>query len=316
MIDTCPIPASDHACAKMILVGEHAAVYGATAVAMPITKMRITLNLTPTQNYIKDSPKHNLTLSGRNVSDHVSGLISDAFKVLGLKPYPVNVDGFSTVLMGAGLGSSAALSVALVRVIAKSAGMVLSAEKIASVANDLEKRFHGNPSGLDSSVVSSESCISFAKGKGFTPLTISNIQMKEQSFPWKFAIIDSSVRSPTVAMIQVAQPYFQKDTEAKIQKFNFIAEETIAALASGNHGQLACAMNDAGELLEEAGVVNEPLRTIICGAKELGVAAAKATGAGGGGCVVALLDPIKSEEQLRNLKSTFGSQRVFDVQLC
>lgn len=308
-----PVSAVADACAKFIVVGEHAVVYGATAVAAPIDKMRVTLRLVPTNQFINHVPKMDLTLGGRSVSDHVSGLLQEAFLLLKVNPKPILVDGYSTVLMGAGLGSSAALSVALLRVLTKSLSKSLSNSELAECANHLEKRFHGTPSGLDTAVVAAEESVSFNKEKGFSRIKIEPIKRDNKAFPWRFALIDSGVRAPTLAMIQIAQPYFQEDTQSKVLAFENLSQSVLKGFATGEVELVASAMQRAGELLEDAKVVTPPLKAVITKSMECGVLAAKSTGAGGGGCVVALLDPIVADVQMSSLRDSFGDQRVFDV---
>jgi mevalonate kinase len=74
-------------------------------------------------------------------------------------------------------------------------------------------------------------------------------------------------------------------------------------------------MNAAGAYLDEAGVVTDPLRAIITAAHEVGCLAAKPTGAGGGGCILALLSAAHGDAQIVALNERLGGTRVCAVEL-
>jgi mevalonate kinase len=304
-------PVSAVACGKTIIVGEHAVVYGAKAVAMPLINLAMGVSLTPLPT--RNTPVFKAMIGGRNVSDHVMGVIEDAFRVLKIQPFSLELEGSSTILVGAGLGSSASLCVVVLKAIAASVGRTLQPYELAKYGNELEKRFHGNPSGLDTAVVAYEEVVSFIKGETPVPIKVNQPTDKAK---WWFAIIDSCTRSSTISMIKVAEPWFKNgNIDEKIQKFNAASEFVIKGLAEGDAGLVKLGMATSGELLKQAGVVNQQLQDLIDGASQAGCLAAKTTGAGGGGCVLALLDPIRPQEQLAALKNIVGANRVTAVTL-
>ncbi len=304
-------PVSAVACGKTIIVGEHAVVYGAKAVAMPLTNLAMGVSLTPLPT--RQSPVFKAMIGGRNVSDHVMGVIEDAFRVLKIQPFSLELEGASTILVGAGLGSSASLCVVVLKAIAASVGRTLAPYELAKYGNELEKRFHGNPSGLDTAVVAYEEVVSFIKGENPVPIKVSQ---PTGATKWWFAIIDSCTRSSTISMIKVAEPWFTNgDVAAKIQKFNNASEQVISGLADGDPNLVKLGMQTCGDLLKQAGVVSQQLQDLIDGASQAGCLAAKTTGAGGGGCVLALLDPTHPQEQLAALKDIVGASKVTAVTL-
>jgi mevalonate kinase len=309
------------ACGKAILVGEHAVVYGARAVAMPVPTMQMSVKLTPTQNCDHaGAPAIRVFLGGRSVSEHLLGVVHDAFEVLGLHPFPVDIDGHSSVLIGAGLGSSASLCIVILKALAEATGVVLSASELAAAGNRLEKRFHGNPSGLDTAVVACEQIIAFTKGQAPEVLRVTPLVPPQGSRastgPWRFALLDTGARSSTLSMIQVAAPYFTgADGDRRLAQFDALATAVAQGLADAEPAVVAAAMADAGARLDEAGIVNARIREVRDAALAAGVLAAKPTGAGGGGCVLALLDAATADAQLADLKVRLGATRVFGVEL-
>lgn len=300
------------ACGKAILVGEHAVVYGAKAVAIPVLNMQVSLEIKSSEN-----DKVNMYLAGRPVSDHLRGVVEDAATLLGITLSPMDIYGNSTILIGAGLGSSAAICVAVLKSLAQFFRRELLPSQIAEMSNKLERRFHGNPSGLDTAVVSFEQAVSFTKGTAPVPLDISRPTVKGvQAKNWRFAIIDSGLRSSTIEMIDKAAPWFtDTDRATKINQFNVLASQSIKALKTGDLVSLGQAMTAANSLLSQAQLVPTPLENIIDTAHSYGAIAAKITGAGGGGCIIALLAPDRATETITNLQHKYGSERVNEVNL-
>lgn len=308
-------PVSAAASGKAIIVGEHAVVYGARAVAMPVPSMQMTVRLTPTGRLSSDGqPVVRVLLGGRAVTAHLRGVVDDAFQALNLTPESLDLEGHSSVLIGAGVGSSASLCVVVLKALAAAAGRQLSAKDLATYANKLEARFHGNPSGLDTSVVAFGRVISFAKGT--EPIDIPVLRPRSPAGGgWHFALLDSGARSSTLAMIQAAAPFFRGQTGARrLALFDQIAAEVAQGLSDGDAADVASAMQEAGALLTESGIVNAPLAELVEQALSVGCLAAKPTGAGGGGCVLALLDPGRASEQMLILRQRLEG-RVFPVEL-
>jgi mevalonate kinase len=299
---------------KAIIVGEHAVVYGARAVAMPLQSLQMSVRLVPTARRDKSGkPLMRLRLGGRSVTAHLAGVLDDAFDVLGIEPFPLDLEGNSTVLIGAGLGSSASLCVVVIKALAAATGRELAAGELAAAANRLEARFHGNPSGLDTAVVALGEVIEFAKGT--KPARVA-VAPPRPGATWRFALLDSGARSSTLAMVQAAAPYFRGQAGAqRLAAFDAAAGAVAAGLAAGRQEQVGAAMRDASAWLAEAGLVNRELAELIALATAAGAVATKPTGAGGGGCVLALLDHEQAEVQLAMLAKKLGPTRVYGVEL-
>jgi mevalonate kinase len=304
---------SASASGKAIIVGEHAVVYGARAVAMPVHNLQMSVRLTPTGLVGRQgAPQIRVFLGGRTVTDHLRGVVDDAFTALGIEPFSLDLEGNSTVLIGAGLGSSASLCIVVLKALADATGLAVDRSQLAAFGNQLERRFHGNPSGLDTAVVAMGQVIGFAKGQTPAELPVTAAAGRQ----WRFALLDSGARSSTLAMIQAAAPYFQgRDSARRLAAFDAAADDAAAGLAAGSREQVADAMSRTGAWLAEAGIVNAPLHDLVTAARSAGCLAAKPTGAGGGGCVLALLGAGGADRQLARLKELLGATRVFGVDL-
>lgn len=295
-----------HACGKTILVGEHAVVYGAEAVALPVTNIKLEIDIRcsiPDQGYI---------IQNKKTSETMNKVIEEAFTLLGIPLHTVDLKCSSEILIGAGLGSSAALCVALLRGLSNLFKLPLACQEVVRLATHLECYFHGRSSGLDTAVVAMEKIISFIRGIKTEALNIHHSLHGRL----KFVLIDSTARASTAAMIQQAAPYFRGiEGEKHIQRFSDAAKQTRYALENGILSDIAEAMQLAARWLADAKVVTHHLSGMISSLNsDIGVLAAKPTGAGGGGYILALLDPERPE-QLSDIKKMFSPNRVLEVGL-
>src|SRR5262245_52567591 len=133
-------PASASGCGKVILLGEHAVVHGRPALVVGLAR-RVGIRVVP-----RAVPERELPGDDRRVHAAIERAAA-AFAIAPDAGFAIEVGGDLPIAVG--LGSSAALSVALVRALAASAGVLLSAARLDEVAYDLERIFHGTPSGVD-----------------------------------------------------------------------------------------------------------------------------------------------------------------------
>lgn len=298
------------ACGKAIIVGEHAVVYGSRAVAMPLETMHLHFALSPQPTFEGKAVQIQLKLAAHDLSPRIQGVVLDAMQLLGIPPFSLQGRSSSSLPIGAGLGSSATLCVAVLKALAASSGITLSKAQLARFANELEKRFHGNPSGLDTAVVAYEQCVLFKRGQAIQEIEVQAPQRGR----WEFALIDSHVRASTLAMIRIAEPFFKGASgERHLASFDQLSCNVSEALTKGDTVAVGTAMNNCDELLVAAGVVPDALQEMISFSRSLGVLGAKTTGAGGGGMILALLDPERAQEQFLELKDAFSSHPVYRV---
>lgn len=299
--------AEARACGKVIVAGEHAVVYGAKALAIPLLSkymhIKIYADLQAT-----GTPKIRFNLGDRPVQDSLREMVLEALEILALPRCNLSMEGHSNLMLGAGVGSSASLCVTVLRGLLQLAGRTLTPNELARMANQLERRFHGNPSGLDTAVVALEQAILFERGKD---PDVVRVQKPTQSrFPWTFVLLDSGVRSPTINMVRQAEPFFRREGAKLIDEFDAITHSCKDAFETGDIALLANAMNAAQKLLTNAGVVTDVLEDIANIAKDCGAIASKVTGAGGGGCMLALLVNDRCDEQIGKLRERLGNDRV------
>ncbi len=295
------------ACGKVILAGEHAVVYGSSAIAMPLLSKHVQLKMYA-DPHLSASPKVRFNLGDKPATDALKLMVIEAFDVLSIPRFNLSLEGQSSLMLGAGVGSSASLCVSVLRGLAQLTGRSLTPLELAKCANQLERRFHGNPSGLDTAVVSLEKVIFFKRDH--EPKPISVVRPQGSRFPWTFVLIDSSHRASTINMVKLAEPVFLERGNGFVREFDDVTELCKDALENGKLSRLKEAMNHSHLLLTEIGVVTPALHEIYKTAMGLGALACKVTGAGGGGCVLSLLDAEQCDSQIAKLREVFGNDRI------
>jgi mevalonate kinase len=194
------------------------------------------------------------------------------------------VSGTADVPAAAGLGSSAALAVALTRALAGFTGKALEVAAVEEVAAAAERCFHGNPSGIDVAIAARGGMGLYRRGQGLTPIDAA---------PLSLVIGLSGEPRSTAAMVQ-------KVADARAARPAAVDAE-LAALGAGAEraAALVCApvvdTSELGEIFTDAharlaslGVSAPVLDEMVAAATAAGATGAKLTGGGGGGAVIAL----------------------------
>jgi mevalonate kinase len=275
---------------KCILFGEHAVVYGRPAIAIPLPGLRATARVSD----LPSSPPARVRIEAPDIrvngwieevpfNDPLRRVIELTLQETGPPPNGLHVDVRSKIPIASGLGSGAAVSVALVRAISRHLGAELTNERVSSLAFEVEKLHHGTPSGIDNTVVTYERAVYYAQESGPEPFQFS------KALP--LVIGDTGVGSPTREVVGLVRRAWQQEPEALESIFDQIGSlvgTAREALLSGRIRILGELMDRNQTLLEALDVSAEMLRALISAAKAAGALGAKLSGAGRGGIVIAL----------------------------
>ena len=186
----------------------------------------------------------------------MKALLTEIMHEFGLKELPKDTLSIrSSIPIASGLGSGAALSAAVIR--------------------EIEKIYHGTPSGIDNTVIAYEQPIRFIKGKGFEPL-----QADIKRLP--LLIVDSGIRSRTVDVVSDVRANFERN-EAAIHEIGNLVRTAETVLQAGDPEEIGSLMNENQRLLKAMDVSCPQLDELITLAAENGAYGAKLTGAGRGG---------------------------------
>jgi mevalonate kinase len=256
---------------KVLLLGEHAVVYGHPALAAAI-ELRVTVEVEPQPDGIR------LELPGafpvpQGVLDAVGELARAAGHQTG---FVARVR--SDLPLGSGLGSSAALGVALARAFRPSC----NPDEAASLAMHLERVLHGAPSGVDPAVCARGGVIEFVKGD---PPTIEKVPGKA----WLCVAPTGIARGTHTTVLPLAQRRaLDPRVDENLSRLGAIARSGRPAFERGDLARLGALFDEAHAVLRELGVSCKELDETVAKLRAHGALGAKLTGAGGGGAAIGL----------------------------
>jgi mevalonate kinase len=273
-----------HAFGKAILLGEHAVVYGVSAIAVGIDR-----GARAGATRLERGPSR-LFVRGWNISVREDGDAHDlarAFRALLeaarrelplLEPHAVEVE--ASLPPGGGLGCSAAMGVAIARALDPHAGQQATLDR----AMAWERVFHGNPSGVDAAVAARGGCVLFRRGEPVEPIRARG--------PLQLCIGHTGIASSTKTMVE-AVARARKRAEAAVDRsfeaIRLLVHAARSAIEGGDRVALGHLMDQNQALLAGLSVSTPAIEQMCELARRAGALGAKLTGAGGGGSVVALV---------------------------
>lgn len=221
----------------------------------------------------------------------ISRLFALLARELGIQRYPaLRLQVTSTIPIAAGLGSGAAVSVAILRALSAFLGHPLPNERISALAFEQEKLFHGTPSGIDNTVITYAQPIFFVKGQPFALLAVGA--------PFTLVISDTGIRSPTAAAVSGVRERWQRDSATYEHLFDQAAEiahQARRCIESGDIQALGPLLDANHQLLQQIGVSHPQLDHLVETARQAGAWGAKLSGGGQGGNMIALVDLAGAE---------------------
>ena len=284
---------------KVILLGEHAVVYGTTALAVPLA-LGVRAEAVRAESCSLRLPS-GLRGPRRQQLEEAFSLAADACG----RP-AVHLSLYSTLPMSMGLGSSAAVSVAVAGVLLQAAtGKLPSASRLRAVAHGMEVLFHGTPSGVDDACSALGVPIRFSRrGASQAPL----VRPLKLSRPFELLVALAGERRPTldtVAGLRRRQAVWPLRYRRLFAEVGRVAEEGARSAEAGDLEGLGDAMNVNQGLLVALGVSSPALDGMAAWLRESGALGAKLSGAGGdGGAVVGLFEKGKAQKARRQLART------------
>ncbi len=265
------------AAGKVILLGEHAVVYGVPAIAASIergvaARASEAREATVSVDGQETPPGHELRRALRAV-------------LVRLGAPEMRVDLRLELPAGCGLGASAAMGVATARAVLSALKQEADDHRVLDATDGWERVFHGNPSGVDAAAALGNGCLQFTRGDVPRPLT--------PGLPLLLAVAVAGPPASTRSMVEsVAQLKARRPAvfDKTLEGIRSLVRNAVLCIEAGDRSGLGSLMNYNHMLLSGLMLSTESIERACTAARGAGALGAKLTGAGGGGCEVALVE--------------------------
>ena len=299
---------------KIILFGEHAVVYGRPALAVPVTQVHADVE-------VADSPRAGIWIHAPDIAlhaelaslppDHALGAaVRSVFAALGVSPFPsLEIRITSTIPVASGLGSGAAVTVAILRALSSMIHSPLSNGEINSLAYEIEKLHHGTPSGIDNTVVTYARPVYFVRGQP--------IETFKVGAPFTLVIADTGIPAPTKESVGDVRKLWEADKpkwEKVFDEIGGIAQNAKERIENGEWRSLGTLMDANHFLLQQLTVSSPELDRLVEAARTSRAGGAKLSGGGRGGNLIALVEKDNAAHIAESLLSA-GAKRTIITEI-
>ncbi len=273
---------------KIILFGEHAAVYGSHVISAPIP-IAIQAKVKDVENGVHlviprwgvEERVHFGTQYKYSIYDSLT-LILDTLE---LRDRNMRIEIFPHIPRAMGLGGSAALAVAIIRALSEHYKLNLDDATINKLAFRSEEIVHGTPSGIDNTMATYGKFILFKKGD---PPMMKTLECPQ---PIPIVIGITGVESLTAKMVANVRKAWENNKmmyDRIFTEMNALTLRAVKAIKNHDLTTLGDLMNINQGLLNALQVSSWELEEMIQIARNAGALGAKLTGGGGGGAMIAL----------------------------
>ncbi|CJH84647.1 mevalonate kinase [Streptococcus pneumoniae] len=263
---------------KIILIGEHAVVYGYPAISLPLLEVEVTCKVVPAESPWRLYEEDTLSMA-----------VYASLEYLDITEACIRCEIDSAIPEKRGMGSSAAISIAAIRAVFDYYQADLPHDVLEILVNRAEMIAHMNPSGLDAKTCLSDQPIRFIKNVGFTEL--------EMDLSAYLVIGDTGVYGHTREAIQVVQNK-GKDALPFLHALGELTQQAEDAIRQKDAEKLGQILSQAHLHLKEIGVSSPESDSLVETALSHGALGAKMSGGGLGGCIIALADNLTHAQEL------------------
>ncbi|MFQ5592616.1 MAG: mevalonate kinase [Anaerolineae bacterium] len=294
---------------KVILFGEHAVVYGRPAIAVPVRQVEARATVEPAQSSPSQAGEqrptihasdldHTFVVDPADTSNPLVVATVNTLRHLGAGfDHDLLIQVGSTIPVGRGLGSSASVSVALARAVARYFNVELTPSEVSRLAYKTEIIHHGTPSGIDNTVIAYDQSIYFVREQPVDHFDVGQ--------PLHLVIADTGITTPTHLTVGDVRAGWQHDPtpyEALFDEIGGIVDAARAAIAEGDLVEAGRLMDENHTRLRQLDVSCDELDRLVYAARGAGAMGAKMSGGGRGGNIVAIAMPWAVEGVVRAMR--------------
>jgi mevalonate kinase len=293
--------------AKIILIGEHAVVYGHPGIALPFQPLKVKVTVIPSNDDTIESRFYQGPLSSiPEALSFILIIIDELRTTLNAPTMHVRID--NQIPESAGLGSSAAISNAIVKAVYDLMDAELSNSALFEKTQIAEKVMHGSPSGIDALVTVSDQAYYFIKGKDPVDLSIH--------LPGFLVVADSFIAGKTKEAVKtISQLYLKNMAQADLESIGIMGILMKEAIEKKEIDDVARLMNQTHYHLQTLNVSHPVVDTMISIALNNGAIGAKLTGGGLGGCMIALCETEAIAKNMMEKLSPIAKDHVWMMSL-
>ncbi len=300
---------------KVILFGEHFVVEGVPAIAASIELMaRVKAEEWTGRAVVVESDRYGAGEVWPRCSVprlcYISRIVVRASQLLGYtEPWPARLRIDSEIPPGGGLGSSAAVSIALAAAYMRLRGEEIGKDLVYQAGFVGEEVIHGKPSGIDTRIALEGGAIYYRRGEEPRKLDM-------EGFRALLVIASSGVERSTGEAVRLVLSRKRELGELGDEIYRvagLLVERAVRALSERNYRLIGALMDVNHGLLNALGVSLPVLEELVYTARRAGALGAKITGAGLGGSIIALALPGEAGKVERALQGKARS--VFTVRV-
>jgi hydroxymethylglutaryl-CoA reductase len=278
---------------KIILLGEHAVVYGSHAIAAPVPlAVRATVQDTSSGRVDMLIPRWGVEYRLHSDPAHRDSFqrsLGIIFDTLGLTERSIRIEVFPNVPRAMGLGGSAAMAVAVIRALDRHFELGLDDAQVNALAYRCEEVAHGAASGVDNTVATYGKLVLYKRGQ--RPEETPTIRELSIPKPIPLVIGISGKESLTARSVGNVRAAWQRNPtlyEGIFHQIDQLTLQGVVAMQKNDLERLGDLMNICHGLLNALRVSSRELEELVQIAREHGALGAKLTGGGGGGSIIAL----------------------------
>lgn len=301
------------ACGKVILLGEHAVVYGRPALALPIPLAVEAVAKEGGDGINLVIPRWGLEQKVRASSAQgLQGILYEVLEKLHLANENMTIEVIPHVPRAMGLGGSSALAVAIIRALDDTYRLNLKSQTINELAFECEKAAHSTPSGIDNTIATYGAPLLYRREMTDDD-ELGNARFEElrlsEAVPLVIGITGKeSLTANTVARVRKAWETHQKRYDGIFDQIAALTNAGVDALRDAHFQELGELMNLCQGYLNALQLSTPELEELVHIARANGAVGAKLTGGGGGGSMVALCPD--EQDKVANAMQAAGYQTL------